>query len=512
MFLFVEPVSRNIGMYVPAYPLPILELASFVKSRYPRKRIQILSFPMDYGLPLSPAGRDRVYRDFLQDLAELRPRAVGVSCTAIAQAQEALYLCERIKAQDSRIFVFLGGYFPTLYYEEILSRTSAVDGVVVGEGEAACLGIMECLAGGNPPLNDAIPNLAWKKGNRIHQNSAGLRFDLKKKVPLNLELLRYPRDYDILPYAFSRGCPYHCNFCMEEYIRPVRLEVPEETVKEDLTALARNTTSHTLLISDALFKSFHLFPFLRSLGMRINFETRCDVLDPSILGRVADVCGIFALGLESASYSTLKRMNKVRDETHYRHYLKNAKAIFQEAVKNEIPVMIFMIAGYPGDTERDLQESLDFARELAKNSGPGGHIFKIGECHVYPKTKIHELALSLPGVHFDQDGIFGQNIVTRPSQGLDFETVLAYMKEVFGLSSYTPRLQKRMGKIMPFFRLPAQALNDDFIPAHCFRDGDRTVFDVRGQSLEAFRAVVPGLTAKYKAQMSNPRSSRNLPL
>jgi len=224
------------------------------------------------------------------------------------------------------------------------------------------------------------------------------------------------------------------------------------------------------------------------------------------------VCGIFALGLESASYSTLKRMNKVRDETHYRHYLKNAKAIFQEAVKNEIPVMIFMIAGYPGDTERDLQESLDFARELAKNSGPGGHIFKIGECHVYPKTKIHELALSLPGVHFDQDGIFGQNIVTRPSQGLDFETVLAYMKEVFGLSSYTPRLQKRMGKIMPFFRLPAQALNDDFIPAHCFRDGDRTVFDVRGQSLEAFRAVVPGLTAKYKAQMSNPRSSRNLPL
>jgi radical SAM superfamily enzyme YgiQ (UPF0313 family) len=39
-----------------------------------------------------------------------------------------------------------------------------------------------------------------------------------------------------------------------------------------------------------------------------------------------------------------------------------------------------MIAGYPGDTEQDLKESLIFAKNLSKIKGSGGHIFKIGAC------------------------------------------------------------------------------------------------------------------------------------
>jgi len=66
---------------------------------------------------------------------------VGISCTAIAQAEEAIYLAEIIKQYQPKTFVFLGGYFPTLYYEEMLSRTAAADAIVVGEGEfpASCI-------------------------------------------------------------------------------------------------------------------------------------------------------------------------------------------------------------------------------------------------------------------------------------------------------------------------------------------------------------------------------------
>ncbi len=499
-------------MYVPAYPLPIMEIASFVKLNIPEVEIGIISIPVDYGLPLTQDGKEQIYRQLLQDLSKIKPRGIGISCTAIAQAEEVIHLCELIKECDPNIFLFLGGYFPTIYYEEIFSRTSAVDLIVIGEGEVSTLKIIESLEGGKNPMSGDIPNLAWKKDGQINFSKKGLRFDLNKKALLSLELLRYPMAYDILPYAFSRGCPYQCNFCMEEFIRPIRKEVPPEIVRKDLMNLSLQSNTHTLLICDALFKSFDLFPFLQSLGMKVNFETRCDTLDPSVIPQIADTCGILALGFESASYNTLRRMNKVRDRSHYQKYISNTTAIFKEAVGNEIPIMIFMIAGYPEDTEEDLEQSLNFAKELSKNSGPGGHIFKIGECRAYPRTKTYQLALSSPDVIFDDDGVFGQNVVRQPSKDLNFETVAAYMREIFNLSNNTSKLQKTLLNMMPLFRLPAHALRDDMIPDTCFSGNNREIFSVKGESLSAFRALVPRINEKYKKWMSGQRSMRDLPL
>jgi len=510
LILFIEPISKALGVYVPAYPLPIMEIGSFVKANLPETEIGIISIPVDYGLPLTREGKERIYNEFIGELSKMKPDAVGISCTAIAQAEEVIDLCEIIKAYDPHIFIFVGGYFPTLYYEELFSRTSAIDLIVIGEGEIPTLRIVESLEKGQNPRDESIPNLAWKENGQIHLTKKGERFNLEYKAPLNLALLRHPRAYDILPYAFSRGCPYRCRFCMEEFIRPVRKEVPHEIVRKDLMNLTRQNNFHTLMVSDALFDSFHLFPMLRSLGMKVNFETRCDVLDPSIIPQIADVCGMLALGFESASYNTLRRMNKVRDRAHYGQYLNNTIAIFQEAIKNEIPTMVFMIAGYPEETEKDLEESLIFARELAEYSGPGGHVFKIGECRAYPKTKLYDLAMSLPDVVFDDDGVFGQNVIRQPSRDLKFDTVLAYMKEIFNLSNVTPKLQNNLLAMMPFFRLPAHALKDDMIPDRCFRDKDRGIFNVQADSLSTFRKFVPRLMEKYKDLMSDQRSTRDL--
>jgi len=510
LILLIEPISKNIDLYVPAYPLPIMEIASFVKFNIPEVEIGIISIPVDYGLPLTQEGKEQIYRELLKDISEIRPKGIGISCTAIAQAEETLHLCELIKEYDPTIFIFLGGYFPTIYYEEIFSRTSAVDLIVVGEGEIPALKIIELLERGEDPINKRIPNLAWKKDGHIHLTKKGIRFDLKKKALLNLELLKYQKEYDILPYAFSRGCPYRCNFCMEEFIRPLRKEVPPEIVRRDLINLSHQSNTHNLMISDALFKSFDLFPFLRSLGMKVNFETRCDVLDPSIIHQIADICGALALGFESASYNTLRRMNKVRDRDHYQKYISNTIAIFKEAVRNEIPIMVFMIAGYPGDTEEDLEESLLFAKDLSKNGGSGGHVFKIGECRVYPKTKLYDFALFSSDVVFDNDGVFGQNIVRQPSKDLDFETVLAYMREIFNLSNNTVKLQTTLFNMMPFFRLPPSALQDDMIPDICFRGDNKEIFNVQRASLSIYRDLLPRLTEKYKKWMSGQRNTRNL--
>jgi B12 binding domain/Radical SAM superfamily len=499
-------------MYVPAYPLPILELASFVKSKLPKAQLEVVSVPVDYGLPINKSGKEKLFKTFFQDLSEIKPKGVGISCTAISQAEETIELCEKIKAFDQNIFVFLGGYFPTIYYEALFSLTDALDAIVLGPGEWAALEIVEQLEKGEVPAKESIPNLVWKSDGTIKRSSPVIGFDLKEKAPLRMDLLRHPRAYDILPYAFSRGCPYRCNFCLEENIRPVRKEVPLDIVRKDMITLSQKSDVPTLLVADALFKSFDIFPLLRSFGMKANFETRCDVLDPSTLSLIANDCDMLALGFESASYDTLRRMNKVRDRSHYETYLSNTLAIFTEAAKNEIPLIVFMIAGYPGDTEKDLEESLCFAEKLSEMSGPGGHVFKIGECHVYPKTKIYDLAVSLPDVIFDDDGVFGQNVVRQPSKDLKFDTVVAYTKKIFNLSNSTPKFQKNFRNMMPFFRLPIQALSDNLIPDGCFRDKDRDIFNVQGESLSIFRSLTPKLIEAYHTLMSGERKTRHLPL
>ena len=489
-----------------------MEIASFIKHNMPKVELGIISIPVDYGLPLTQEGKDQIYRDFLKDLAQLKPKGVGISCTAIAQAEEVIHLSEIIKEYDPNIFIFLGGYFPTFYYDEIFMRTSAIDLIVIGEGEFPSLKIIESLENGKEPVNENIPNVAWKKDGHVHLSKKSVRFDLKKRALLDLTLLNYPRAYEILPYAFSRGCPYRCNFCMEEFMRPQRRVVPFEVIREDLTNLRSQIDTDTLMISDALFRSFDLLPFLQSLGMKVNFETRCDVLDPNLISRYSDVYGVVALGFESASYGSLRRMNKVKDKAHYNRYISNTKSIFNEAVANEIPIIVFLIAGYPGDTKEDLEKSLDFVRELSEKNGQGGYIFKIGECRVYPRTKSYDLALSLPGVVFDDDGVFGQNVVRQPSNGLKFESVLTYMKDIFNLSNSTPKLRNILLKMMPFFRLPAQALKDEMIPDKCFIGSNRNIFNVQAKSLSTFRQLVPQLNEKYKEWMSSQRSSRNLPI
>ncbi|MBW2027933.1 MAG: B12-binding domain-containing radical SAM protein [Deltaproteobacteria bacterium] len=510
MILLVEPISKNIDMYIPAYPLPILEIGSYIKSHLPGLDIKIISIPVDYGLPLDQKGKEEIYASFLEDVQSMKPSGVGISCTAISQAEEAIHLSEAIKAADPNIFVFMGGYFPTLYYEELLSRTSAVDIIVLGEGEPGALRIVSILEKGGDPLGEEIPNTAYRRGGEIHANRQPVRVDLSTKAPMDLGLLKYPMAYDILPYSFSRGCPYQCNFCMEEFIRPIRREVPSEVVREDLGRLSKASNAKTLMVSDALFRSFHLFPMLRSLGLKVNFETRSDVMDPSIIPEISNAVGMIALGFESASFDTLKRMNKVKDRSHYAKYVGNTVRVFEEAVRNDIPIMIFMIAGYPGDTEKDLEESLQFVRELSRIKGPGGYVFKIGECRVYPKTKLYKFAKSLPDVIFHDNGVFSDNVVTRTSRDLDFEKILAYMEEIFHLSNPTERLQGEILNMMPFFRLPAKSLKDASIPECCYRGTGRGVFDARSGSLRAFREAVPALTAKYKKLMAGERSIRQL--
>jgi len=45
-----------------------MEIASFAKAQFPDTDIKVVSLAMDYGIPLTRDGRERVYQAFLKDI------------------------------------------------------------------------------------------------------------------------------------------------------------------------------------------------------------------------------------------------------------------------------------------------------------------------------------------------------------------------------------------------------------------------------------------------------------
>lgn len=510
MILLIEPVSTNIDMYVPAYPLPLMEIASYAISHNPDLDIRLISIPMDLGLPINGNGIKWVYGRLLEEIAQHKPVGIGISCTAISQARETIRLCEKIKKHYPQIFLFVGGYFATLYYEEMLLKTEAIDLIIQGEGERSALEIMTRIEQNKPPLKPEIPNLIWRQNNKLMITRKDHRFDLDRKPLLNVDLLKHPTSYTILPYAFSRGCHQGCRFCMEKFMRPKRVAVPHTTIVRDLQNLISSCDSTHVIAADAMFESYDLIPFFNSQKINIIFETRCDTIRPATVAALADTCSLMALGFESASYHALKRMNKVKSRSHYDFYLANTLAIFKEATRLEIPVAVFMIAGFPGDTVEDLEANLSFAKKLAQHGGPGGHIFKIGECRVYPGTPLYDMVMSMPDVRFDNDGVFGNNVVRQSSEGVDFAVILKYMEAIFNLSLLTPKLQNMLSAVMPFFRLPPEVFSDETIPNTCFNNADRSVFNAKDNSLILFRKATHEMVKRLIKTRSDQRSTREL--
>jgi len=79
------------------------------------------------------------------------------------------------------------------------------------------------------------------------------------------------------------------------------------------------------------------------------------------------LCRHLHLPLQSGCAATLKRMRRRTTPASFRELMKAAKAAAPEAA-----ITTDMIAGFPGETDDEFQESLEFAREM---KFAGGHAF-----------------------------------------------------------------------------------------------------------------------------------------
>lgn len=171
-------------------------------------------------------------------VADFRPNMLGISSTFTVDTYQALKTAQFAKEADPRIFVFVGGHHPSLRPADFCH--SAVDAIVLGEGELTSRELIDCLAAADDPIR--VPGLMLNRPEgqySTYPRSPAKDLDLLPK-PDRAISQAYRSNYymfftsPIASLETARGCPYFCRFCSvwRFYQKRVRFKSPRRIVEE----------------------------------------------------------------------------------------------------------------------------------------------------------------------------------------------------------------------------------------------------------------------------------------
>jgi radical SAM superfamily enzyme YgiQ (UPF0313 family)/protein-L-isoaspartate O-methyltransferase len=374
-------------------------------------------------------------------LTGLGPFAViGLSCYSSFDLLRCLAVGRFLKRLFPRVTLVAGGYHASALPEDLLFDGSPFDAVVAGEGERPFRRLVETVLGGGRPEPRPARDLPEH---------------LDDLPPYDWSLLdRYwPRAHELgrkLQIYLSRGCPYHCTFCMERAKSGYawRAFSPARAV-EELVRLSRFTdlSRWVVNLADPLFgwqrawRREVLEGILRAgLAPRQFWTlTRADDLhseDVELLARARFSIGI---GLESGSPTMLGIMQKGNTPERY---LAALERLMDESRRFGLNWAANIIVGHPGETPETMVETRDFLRRLFTRAPETGGWLSVDPFRLYPGALVHEQMAEWSrrfGTRFYDptwwkswyDGPFRAQHVD-PSASLTYEARVRFMFDTYG--------------------------------------------------------------------------------
>lgn len=168
------------------------------------------------------------------------------------------------------------------------------------------------------------------------------------------------------------GCNRFCSYCIVPYARGRVRSKPPQRITEELTAFAAAG------YKEAVIAGINLSAYGSDIGLTLPDGVKAadvegierlrlgslepDQLTPEELDGLKSVkklCGQFHLSLQSGSDSVLKRMNRKYDTALYRRIISDIRARFENC-----SVTTDIMTGFPGETEEEFNETLDFVKEI----------------------------------------------------------------------------------------------------------------------------------------------------
>lgn len=181
---------------------------------------------------------------------------------------------------------------------------------------------------------------------------------------------------DETPYKkflpIMRGCDFFCTFCVVPYVRGREKSFPpheifgrlaqyrDQGVKE-VTLLGQNVNSYKFeetRFPDLLVQAAKAFPELKFRYMTSNPWDFSDALVEA-MAEFPNVAKHLHLPMQSGSDDVLEAMNRAYTSDQYRDMVERLKARIPD-----VSLTTDIIAGFPGETEEDHQETLELMQDV----------------------------------------------------------------------------------------------------------------------------------------------------
>jgi radical SAM superfamily enzyme YgiQ (UPF0313 family) len=390
-----------------------------------------------------------------QRVREFEPDVIGVSAINFEQP-ETHELAAAVKSEAPKTPVIVGGPYASANREAILDDDN-FDVVVVGEGEATAVELMEAIESGADLAG--VKGIIYRKdGEAVSTGPRELISDIDD-LDMAWDLLDPPSYYKRLGRSqniikkdwrtltiftsifTSRGCPYGCIFCHNVFGKAFRGR-SAESVLDEIQMLHDKYGMHELDIVDDAFnqsikRSKAICEGLLDRGLKIHIMLpngiRGDRTDTDLMD-LFQQAGFYriAFAVESASPRIQKLIKKNID-------LDKVRWSISEVARRGMFATGYLIQGFPTETFDEMKMTGDWAADSDL------HVASFFYLNPFPGTEVATMAgKDFTHINFRDYSTMSVNISAATDEELHRANKYAYRK--FYLS---PRRFARIVKVVP---------------------------------------------------------------
>lgn len=391
-------------------------------------------------------------KEIVKEGRDFSPDYIGLSVSTV-DFNKALDLARELK-RKLKAPIIIGGPHVTAVPEEVMGF-SCFDFGVIGEGEETIVSLLKTLK--NKGDLTKVEGLIFRQGKKIIKNKArefikdldSIAFPARHLMPVLSVYHPTPATYQNFPVGTmitSRGCPYQCNFCFRGVFgNKWRFRSPENVVSE-MEILIKDYGAKEIRLWDDTFnadirrvKEICRLIIKKKLKFTWTCLGRVNKADKEMFQLMKKAgCWQISYGIESGNEEILKSLNKGITK-------KMVEEAISETTKAGIQALGFFILGLPGETEKTMQETIDFAKKLPLS------VANFTIATPYPGTKLWFRAEErgfLKNVSYDKLLVNLPNKLYWVPDGLTAKTVQFYERKAYREFYRHPRfILRQLGQI-----------------------------------------------------------------
>ncbi len=292
---------------------------------------------------------------------------VGISVLSVLYKSSKKLISE-IREINKEIPIIVGGAHVTAL-PKLMMEENDINFVIIGEGEEAFLELINESKSNKNYEN--IKGIFFRKDGEIKQTSPREPIQDLDKLPFParhlLKMDRYVNRIDnekVTVIMSSRGCPFHCFYCVKN-IYPKWRGRSAKNVVDEIEHVYKEYGAKVIYFCDDLFtfnkqRTIDICKSILERNIKIRWlcTSRVDTIDEEMLSWMKKAgCYSIQYGVESGDQGIIDKMGKGIT-------LEKAKKAFKLTKKAKMYSKAYFIIGFPWDTEETVNKTIKFALSL----------------------------------------------------------------------------------------------------------------------------------------------------